>query len=80
MLHEHEVDFIEHTLQCLNRCGAELPDYMKAKVERSQQIVRKFYERKIAEQTNAYADALGCKPSQALMNDIAADCARHGSN
>ena len=80
MLHKHEVDLIENCLISVERCGVELPDYVKAKIERSQQILRKFYERQIAKQSEAYSAAIGTKPSPGLMNRIAADCARYGSD
>jgi hypothetical protein len=78
MLHKHEVDLIENCFQSIELCGVELPDYVKAKIERSKQALAKFYERKIEEQKAAYATAIGTKPSQGLMDSIAADCATFG--
>ncbi len=80
MLHKHEVDSIESCLTSVELCGVELPDYVKAKIERSKQILRKFYERKIAEHSGAYAAAIGIRPSAGLMNRIAEDCAIYGSD
>jgi hypothetical protein len=62
MLHKHEVDIFQHTQQSIDRHGADLPDHVKVKFERSHQIVKKFYARKIAEQMGAYADAIGSMP------------------
>ena len=79
MLYKHEVDLIEHCLIVIERSGAELPDNAKAKLQLAKQTISKFYERKVAEQTAAYASVIGAKPSQGLMGRIAADCERYGS-
>ena len=52
----------------------------KQKIDYCRKLIAHAEEQERAKHMGAYAEAIGTKPSQRLMDSIAADCARYGSN
>ena len=49
-------------------------------IDYCRKLIAHAEEKERAKHMGAYAEAIGTKPSQRLMDSIAADCQRYGSN
>ena len=52
----------------------------KQKIDYCRKLIAHAEEQERAKHMGAYADAIGTKPSQGLMDSIAEECRIHGSN
>jgi hypothetical protein len=78
MLSQFALGHIEAAFQLSEQ--SDISDLAKVEIAYCRKLIALAKEQEYAKHMGAYAGAIGTKPSQSLMDGIAADCEQHGSN
>jgi hypothetical protein len=77
-LHQYDIGHIKAALTLAER--GQISRQARQEIEIAKKLIARAEEKERAKHMGAYAEAIGTEPSQRLMDSIAADCERYGSN
>jgi hypothetical protein len=77
-LHQYDIGHIKAALTLAGR--GQISKQARQEIAIAKKLIARAEGAERAKHMAAYADAIGTKPSQRLMDSIAAECARYGSN